>query len=91
MKMTIQVLRPAFDRAFECEKPFSRNRKPKNVAMAQKMRCNAPIHAISLVDCENSQATGAKPMSSRDEKHEGDELARTGLAQLIHHSPRLTQ
>src|SRR5258707_8306205 len=59
----IQVFKPAVDRAFECEKPVSRNRSPKNAEINQKIKCSAPIHATELVDCENNQATGAKPIS----------------------------
>lgn len=59
----IHVFRPAVDRARENENPFSRNRKPKNVATNQKIRCNVPIQTREEVDCENSQATGANPIN----------------------------
>jgi len=58
-----QVWKPACDRAFECEKPTSKNRSPKIVAMNQKTRCSVPIHGSDSVDYEKIHATGAKPMS----------------------------
>src|SRR5947208_14153325 len=62
--MMIQVLSPAEERALECEKPFSRNRKPNNVAMNQNNRCSTPIQVIELVDSEKSHTHAAKPISS---------------------------
>ncbi len=62
-KMMTQVFKPAWDRAFEWENPVCKNRRPKMVAMNQKIRCNVPIHASDSVDCEKIHATGAKPMS----------------------------
>ena len=38
-------------------------RQPENVATAQKERCNARMAVSYEVDCEKTQATGAKPMS----------------------------
>ena len=32
--------------------------------MIQKIRCNAPIHAMDSVDCEKIHTTGAKPINS---------------------------
>src|SRR5882762_3418709 len=49
-KMMIQVFKPAVERALEWEKPFSRKRRPKKVAMSQNTRCSAPIQVTDLVD-----------------------------------------
>ena len=57
------VARPALERACECENAELRNRTPNAVAISQNSRCKKPIHASDSVDCENSQATGAKPIS----------------------------
>lgn len=62
-KMIAHVLKPVFDLAFEWENPASKKRNPKTVAMNQKIRCSAPIHASDSVDCEKIHATGAKPIS----------------------------
>src|SRR6266700_811787 len=62
---TIQVLSPAVERACEWENPWAKNRRPKQVATNQNPRCSAPIQATDSVDCENSQATGAKPTNNR--------------------------
>ena len=61
-KMIIQTFSPAFDLARECEKPFSRKRKPKKMAINPKTRCNTPIQAIDSVEVENNHAIGAKPI-----------------------------
>src|SRR5438046_995269 len=61
--MITHAFSPAVDRARECEKPVCKNRRAKQLAMNQKTRCSAPIHTTDSVDCENSQATGAKPTS----------------------------
>ena len=63
IKITTHVLKPALDRACEYEKPDFRKRSPKMVATPQNNRCRVPIQAADSVDWENSQATGAKPMS----------------------------
>src|SRR6201986_1560692 len=62
-KMITHVLNPARDLACDWEKPASRKRKPKNVAMNQKTRCNVPIQATDSDDCEKIHAPGANPMS----------------------------
>ena len=61
--MAIQVQSPARDRACEWENPAWRKRSPKRVEISQNRRCSVPIQATDWVDCENSQATGAKPTS----------------------------
>ena len=63
-KITTQVAKPAVERACECEKPVTRNLRPKQVAINQKHKWSAPIQTMDSVDCENSQATGANPTSS---------------------------
>ena len=64
-KIMIQVLSPAADRAWVWENPASRKRRPKKTAMNQNSKCSTPIQTMELVDCEKSQATGAKPTSKR--------------------------
>src|SRR6185369_2909138 len=60
-KTRIQVFRPAVERAWVCMKPDFKNLNPKLMAMKRNSRCSAPIQVIDSVDCENNQATGAKP------------------------------
>src|SRR6266576_1009632 len=57
MKIMIQTFKPAFERAFEWEKPVSRKRNPKKVAINQNTRCRIPIQTSDSVDWEKSQAT----------------------------------
>src|SRR5882724_751976 len=62
-KTIIQTRSPAYDRVLKWLNPELRNRRPKITATVQKTRCKAPMPATDLVDCENTHATGAKPIS----------------------------
>src|SRR4051812_10590569 len=62
--MIIQTCIPARDLTFKCENAMYRKRAPKQVAINQKARCKAPMPVTDSVLAENTQATGAKPISN---------------------------